>query len=360
LYQSFKVSNFRCFDELDLSGLERLNLIAGKNNIGKTALLEALFIHSGPYNPELIMRIDALRGIEYVKIELGRFVGTPWDSIFRGFDSFKTVELAGQFSEMPTLRLRIRVIRQPEELMNIRQYIQPSSDERDSPSPSSEGAHVLELESRQGKKINRHYMILDLKGPRIAPIPPPHSYKGVFLAARGRVPPPTDAERLGKLEIVGKQDVLLRALQEIDQRIRKISVITVSGVPIIHGDVGMERLIPLPIMGEGMVRLSSLVLAIGDAQNGVVFIDEIENGLHNSVLPKVWSVIGQTAREFNTQIFATTHSLECIAAAHKAFTRSQVYDFRLIRLERVQETIRALTYDQETLSAALETGLEVR
>jgi len=66
------------------------------------------------------------------------------------------------------------------------------------------------------------------------------------------------------------------------------------------------------------------------------------------------------ARQFHTQVFATTHSLECIVAAHKAFTESGVYDFRLHRLDRVKETIRAVTYDQETLAAAIETGLEVR
>jgi AAA15 family ATPase/GTPase len=109
-----------------------------------------------------------------------------------------------------------------------------------------------------------------------------------------------------------------------------------------------------------MARLASLVLAIGNAPKGVVLVDEIENGLHHSILPKVWRAIGEVARQFNTQVFATTHSLECIMAAHRAFSESERYDFRLHRLERINETIRAVTYDQETLEAAIETGLEVR
>jgi len=129
---------------------------------------------------------------------------------------------------------------------------------------------------------------------------------------------------------------------------------------MMHGDIGLGRLVPLPVMGEGMVRLASLVLAIGNVPNGVVLVDEIENGLHHSILPKVWQAIGEVARQFNTQVFTTTHSLECIVAAHRAFSESERYDFRLHRLERVNETIRAVTYDQETLEAAIETGLEVR
>ena len=75
--------------------------------------------------------------------------------------------------------------------------------------------------------------------------------------------------------------------------------------------------------------------------------------------PKAWRAIGEVAREFNAQVFAITHSLECIVAAHKAFAESGLYDFRLYRLEREKETIRAVTYDREALEAAIETGLEV-
>jgi AAA15 family ATPase/GTPase len=53
MYQSFAVHNFRCFSTLAMADLERVNLIAGVNNVGKTALLEALFLHCGGYNPAL-------------------------------------------------------------------------------------------------------------------------------------------------------------------------------------------------------------------------------------------------------------------------------------------------------------------
>jgi hypothetical protein len=203
-------------------------------------------------------------------------------------------------------------------------------------------------------------MIIDQKGIRTEPIPPPPPFPAFFLAARTRIPLQEDSERFGKLEIIGKQDVLLKTLQVLEPRLIKLSVIVSGGVPIVHGDIGMGRLMPLPVMGEGMARLASLVLAVGNAANGVVMVDEIENGLHHTILPKVWLAIGEAAREFNTQIFATTHSLECIEAAHKAFKESGIYDFRLHRLDRIGDSIKGVTYDEETLEAAIETGLEVR
>ena len=56
MYKSFKIKNFRCFKELAITSFKRVNLIAGLNNVGKTALLEALFLHCGATNPELTFK----------------------------------------------------------------------------------------------------------------------------------------------------------------------------------------------------------------------------------------------------------------------------------------------------------------
>ena len=111
-----------------------------------------------------------------------------------------------------------------------------------------------------------------------------------------------------------------------------------------------------------MSRLASILLAISHAKGGAILVDEIENGLHYSVQTDVWKAIASTARTFNTQVFATTHSSEMIDAAHKAFMDETEYDFRYHRLDRSQKTgeIKVVTYDQETLDAAIEMNMERR
>lgn len=359
MYKWFEVSNFRCFHHLMLAGLERVNLITGVNNVGKTALLEALFLYCGAYNPDLTIRLQAFRGIESMKIEIGKWAETPWDLLFNEFDTGREIILEGENEITGRRLLRLKVISHSDELKEISQFLQPL-EKSESAILSTESAKVLELEYEETQKQGKHYMILDPKGMRIAPIAPPPPFPAFFQGARMRISPREEAERFGKLEIFGKQDVLLRILQIIEPRLSRLTMVVVAGEPILHGDIGTSRLIPLPVMGEGMVRLASVVLHIGNAPNGIVLVDEIENGLHHSVLPKVWRAIGEVAREFNTQVFATTHSLECIMAAHKSFTESEIYDFRLHRLEKVKETIRAITYDREALTGAVETGLEVR
>jgi AAA15 family ATPase/GTPase len=89
-------------------------------------------------------------------------------------------------------------------------------------------------------------------------------------------------------------------------------------------------------------------------------IDEVDNGLHYSHLPQIGAAIAQSAKQFHVQVFATTHSKECIIAAHSAFSQSFDYDFSLHRLEQMDGGIRVVTYDKEALEAAIDTGFEVR
>jgi len=82
--------------------------------------------------------------------------------------------------------------------------------------------------------------------------------------------------------------------------------------------------------------------------------------LHYSVVRQVWTAIAEAARRFNAQIFATTHSWECILSAHEAFTASEQYDFRLHRLDRINGSLKSVTYSRENIATSLELNLEVR
>ncbi len=122
----------------------------------------------------------------------------------------------------------------------------------------------------------------------------------------------------------------------------------------------MGRLIPLPLMGEGLTHITSLILHISNAPEGVVIIDEIENGIHHSIFELIWEAINKVSQKFKTQIFATTHSMECIKAAHEAFKDEEIYDFALHRIEKIKEKIEVNSYDRETLESAIDIDLEVR
>ena len=88
-------------------------------------------------------------------------------------------------------------------------------------------------------------------------------------------------------------------------------------------------------------------------------VDEIENGIHHSVMEKVWKAVGAFARSYDVQLFATTHSYECIGAAYRAFESDEEDDLRLYRIQHSRDKYRAVKYDKERLKTVLEFGMEV-
>lgn len=361
MYKSFHIRNFRCFDDLKMNNLARINLIAGRNNVGKTAILEAMFVHGGINNPELALRINAFRGLQRMRVQLAQWAGAPWDALFYGFDTTKEIIFEGKGKHV-NRQLHLKVIQDPEELKKIRSTIQSGNgDGSDGVSATLNPIRVLQLESREGNQSVTANAIMDYEGINSNIVPPPPA-DFVFLAARNRQPPEQEADHFTNLVSAGKKQLLLDTLKPIEHRINNLELLKFGGETMIHGDIGMDKPMPLIYMGDGLNRLVSIVISMAYAKDGVVLVDEIENGLHYSVLKDIWKAIGRAAREFNTQIFATTHSWECIVAAHQAFSESENYDFRYHRLDRNSETgkIGVVSYDQETMDATIEMNLEAR
>jgi hypothetical protein len=149
-------------------------------------------------------------------------------------------------------------------------------------------------------------------------------------------------------------------LRRIEPRLQAIELVQTGQRPILYADVGLTEMIPVTNLGQGFSRLLSIYTALMAQNLKVLLIDEIENGIHYSMLPVLWTGLALAAQELDVQIFATTHSLECITAAHEAFKKTPNYDFSLHRLQFVKGNIEAVSHDRDMLETALKTGLEVR
>lgn len=120
---------------------------------------------------------------------------------------------------------------------------------------------------------------------------------------------------------------------------------------------------PLKNFGEGLNRLLIIAMALVSAEDNLLLIDEIDTGLHYSVQKQLWEIVFEFAKKLNTQVFATTHSEDCIKAFYSVSTRDE-FDgmgkyFTLSR-KRNSEEIIALEYEKEDLELALESNLETR
>ena len=77
-------------------------------------------------------------------------------------------------------------------------------------------------------------------------------------------------------------------------------------------DVGFPKLLPINLMGDGIRKIFSLLVLMYISRDGIILIDEIDNGFHYSAMRQLWSAILISAKEFNTQVFATTHNEDSI------------------------------------------------
>ena len=350
MLKTVRIKNFRGFTELTLDNLERVNLLAGANGTGKTAVLEALFLHMGAHNPEIGMRINAFRGLTVFKVDLDDL----YAPLFHRYDLDGAVEITSTDDQGVERCLTVR-------LSDIAvTALEPSNgnDRPDSLSTTSSAREVrFEYEDSEGKRAAVNGQ-LTTEGLRFQ-VGKPWGGQAIFLATRHHSPT-EDAQRFSELAVQMREQPLVESLKVVEPRLSSLSVQAMGNVALVYGDVGLGRLIPIDLMGQGTSCLLSIMLAIVSQQASMVLIDEIENGLHYSVMAQVWTAIAKAARAADVQVFATTHSWECLRAAHEAFSQDEQYDLRLHRLERVGDTIRVATLDREALDTAIEVGLEVR
>ncbi len=126
---------------------------------------------------------------------------------------------------------------------------------------------------------------------------------------------------------------------------------------------GQNTPIPLQNMGEGLNRMLGIALALAHARGGLALIDEFESGLHYSVLTDLWRLVFRLAKQLDIQVWATTHSWDCI----QAFQRAAVADpdeegmlFSLRVSQRDPGVVVAVPFSEEELSVATERDIEVR
>ena len=162
------------------------------------------------------------------------------------------------------------------------------------------------------------------------------------------------------LSLNGRDDELVEALKPLEPRLKRILLNTKGMWPALFANLGSGRAQMLNMLGDGMTRLVGYLLSIEAQRGGVVLIDEVENGFHHEVMVDVWRAVLRWARVRNVQVIATTHSYECIRAAHEAFSEAPD-DLRLIRLQRFKDgNVRPITFQVSQLDASLSMNAEVR
>lgn len=375
---SLRISGFKLFRDLELPNLGGLNLFVGKNNSGKTCLLEAVELYSSS-SPWDILRVAARRepdgamhrrGERFDPYELGASLQPLLNLFHREHEhKLRSIHLSAGHSEAD---FKLECAPFLPEMFEMETSF-PESGKPDPQARRKQLRHMLEtgFVLSRGEKKSRPLMFERIL--RRFPVPEEvledegwlhtDSTSVAFLPARGFTN--REAKRLwDKASLADKDELLLNWLRIIDPEIRDLRYLSdsESGIDLpylkINGDRGR---VPLSSIGDGLTRLFHIGLAMANASNGILLIDEFENGLHWEVQQELWTALFKASKDFGIQVFATTHSTDCIRGFIAAQNEMlQLQKNFVYRLERRDDNAIAVELPTLNLDAALHHQVEVR
>lgn len=159
----------------------------------------------------------------------------------------------------------------------------------------------------------------------------------------------------------GTSDRALTCLKFMDDRILEIDFLA-DNLRNPLATLKNGKSVSLLRMGHGIHRVLTILLALSTCKDGVILIDELENGLHYGIQEELWKLIFEISASQNIQVFATTQSLDVIRAFGKTINHNEAEPLngQLIKLEYVEGVIEPLTFDAEELKVIVGNSIEVR
>ncbi len=337
MLRALEIYNFRGLCHLNIEPLARVNLIAGKNNVGKTSVLEALYLlfaNSGQFSDFS----SALRSNQ--KITKGQLSEQERQDNVASFWAWLPYEKTD-------VQVSIEATNKSDSIFTVRFFEDPTSFPF-----SNQTFHYLRDE--QPLVVRMVSRDLFSAGSWSSDWP------RMSICSTQQAQPTEDAELLNSLVLKKKRKTLIDVLKVIDSRLEDLQYLKIGSEPLVYVDVGLKELIPLTQLGQGFIRLFRFFSEMLVEEAKIILIDEIENGIHHSALIDVWKGIAQIAVKEDLQVFATTHSWECIEAAHEVFREREQYDFALHRLQLVKGEVQVVTHDQKMIEVAEKAELEIR
>lgn len=387
LLDSLEIKGFRGYKYLKIDQFRRVNLIVGANSVGKTSLLEAIQLLIEKGHPSLIIELLNKRNEGIEMYQLGR-IGRPDDEDTLK-KSIKVISegLGNMFYGRPDIdfgasqyEFTICSLHNPEQLLTIK-------------SSWFEESEVEEEYSVEGKTlVRRRKVLIDVVEGNISPYEgnaqlgltiqigkQKRSYQLESYFRNARFMRDSGTSSLNTITVQGLDEgvlstywsqILLTDYQpNVLEAVRLISPdIKDFGFrddersrrkyPIVRL-AGVTKPVPFHSLGEGAVRILNLILALVNSRDGVLLVDEIDTGLHHSVQVKMWDFVFRLAEQLNVQIFATTHSQDCLSAFEYIANEYRGFG-QLVSLGAWQDFINATLIDERDMKIALENYVELR
>ena len=369
MFQNLKLNGYRGFESYELDGLTRVNLLVGKNNCGKTSILEAINLLVSGGNPLVLEQSASRRG----EVNLLDEVDGPYrresipdiSHLFFGhaFGSGSQFRLS---SDSPIGSLSIDTIDVDDIMEEQRSLfedemgaapvlglrITTNTHDEFPVFPIAEDGSLSYLRFPRSR---RWWINSKLETPTIQFLTPDSLY------------PDSMRDMWDKVLIEGRESDVIDAMRILEKDLTSINFLTGSSSRRLSGRAGVlvgfhgsGQRVPLGSHGDGMRRLLALSLSLIQTTNGFLLIDEIDTGLHWTIMEEMWRLIVNAAQQSKVQVFATTHSYDCIQGL-ASFVESFPEFASEISIQKIDRTLeKAVSLDAERIRIAVAQNIEIR
>jgi ABC-type cobalamin/Fe3+-siderophores transport system ATPase subunit len=376
MLKTFKVRNFRLLEALEIHNLRRVNLLVGQNNSGKSSFLEAIELYAKQGEPKTLLKLLNQRQEDWLG---GYFVPDPEDSLRYLFSNWELPKpgkfgiILGEINSDDQLHFKFMAYHTQKSPEGLRQRSYSDLENLEIHAPLDVGVGVV-LAVEKGNQI---IPLLDTNEQRKTIIRHSRFFRFVKELSESKIKLQSvstknmSIQKLAALwdlmSLTQLEDEVIQGLRLIDERVSGITFVEYVGqnnskksarIPLVKLE-GISKRLPLKAMGDGIYRLFQILVALVNAENGILLIDEFENGLHWTVQAKVWEAIFKLSHRLNVQVFATTHSRDCVESFQEIWEQHQD-DGAFFRLDIRKNQVKATEYPLDTLSDAVETNVEVR
>ena len=374
-FKTLKIENFRGIKSLEINDLARVNLFVGKNNCGKTSVLESVFLLTGMSNPELMTRIANLRGVSpthendirdvFYDLDCDKGFNLSTTQRGGGQETGRSLKVTPLYGSFPATQIVPEAVRSQAEANGQRL------------------AHLITADSATAQTLTGWQYDFSTFNPQkdykvrvmMKPVQPngaqfdverhadySENLMGRFIHSKGERYNPSLIDNMLNDK---RKDVILDVLRPIEAKIEDIRI---GSEGMVLGDIGLDHFIPINLLGDGLIRLLNILVSIDSTPKGLLMIDEIENGLHVSSIEQMWRVVLEQSQRCNTQIFMVTHSNDAIKGLERALRDyngglfnvedEMVACYRLVK--HADDETRAYRYSTEELGQALSSGTDLR
>lgn len=343
MIHTLQLSNFRGIEFVSFDELAQVNLIIGGNNTGKTSILEALTLLYGEHE-QLVKLPKTFRQSANDQDEWTNF----WPTLVRE-------EEYNHFSIRSNSTSTFgKKINKNDPVLFYRKEIDDEQFDIYDEATTSKRPPIIEIRAPLNGRVNAGHSAPDLKLAILSTAQPDPKETSALFNEIAPLNPANEA----------KLEELLR--KAIEPRLKRLRYAKLKGTKehLIYADVGSGPMIPFTQMGQAFARALHIYCEIFSKQPDILLVDEIENGLYYGGLENFWRGLFVVLKDQNVQLFATTHSRECMEAAQKADASTKSDSaLRYLRLDRHIDSpnkIIGTSFGSETMSEAVEFGQEMR